>query len=132
MRILTRMKKTSSLKVNAAQKRTFGQTLASVTCGFLPIASYVMAHHEASNGNPALYSVVAACLIVSAPTLAKWSARFMEPWKGWAFTFVLETVMVFSHITWLNLTGLVLLCGVNALIGWEKMAQWERSKGKKR
>ncbi len=123
------MKKTS-VKINAAQKKTLGQTLASITCGFLPIASYVMAHKEASNGNPWLYSIVVACLIVSAPTLAKWSARFMEAWKGWAFTFVLEMVMVFSHITWLNISGLVLLVLVNAMIGWENMGTWERNKHK--
>lgn len=106
------------IKLNAAQKRTVGQFCAAVAAGFLPIASYVMAHIE-SAANPLLWVLVAAALSFSAPTLADWAKKWCgSPVKAWGFTILLEGVMVFSHTAWLSYAGLGILVAINATNAW--------------
>ena len=64
-------------KVSVAQKRTIGQVCASVAAGFLPVASFILAHYETKT-NPLLWILVCAALMFSAPTLAEWA----EKWTG--------------------------------------------------
>lgn len=113
-----------------AHRRSAQQVIAGIAAGFLPVASYVIAHIEAQQANavlipytnqPALYLLVLAALAYSAPTLATWAKRWAgSAWKAWSFTVLLEGVMVFSHIQPLSLTGLVLLVSINAVTAYGK------------
>lgn len=111
------------IKINAAQKRTIGQIFASVAAGFLPIASFVMAHYE-SKQNPYLWILVAAALAFSAPTLAAWAQKWCgHAVKAWGFTILLEGVMVASHTEWLSFAGLMILIAINAVNAYELAAR---------
>lgn len=106
-------------------KRSVQAVMAGIAAGFLPVASYVIAHIEAQS-NPMLYALVAAALIYSAPTLATWAMRWTGGKGGWniakacGFTVLLEGVMVLSHIIWLSLTGLAILVSINAVTAYSK------------
>jgi hypothetical protein len=111
------------IKINAAQKRTIGQIMASVAAGFLPIASFVMAHYE-SKSNPLLWVLVAAALMFSAPTLADWANKWSgNKYKAWGFTILLEGVMVASHTEWLSFAGLIILVAINATNAYQLAAR---------
>ena len=106
------------IKVSAAQKRTIGQLCASIAAGFLPIASFVLAHFETKT-QPMLWILVAAALMFSAPTLADWARKWCgNMFKAWGFTILLEGVMVFSHTVELGYAGLVILVAINASNAW--------------
>ena len=108
----------SPIKVSAAQKRSIGQLCAAIASGFLPVASYVMAHHE-SKGNPLLWVLVAAALMFSAPTLVDWAKKWCgNTYKAVGFTVLLEGVMVFSSTVWLSYMGLAILVAINATNAW--------------
>lgn len=101
-------------KAVAAQKKSVAQFCAAIAAGFLPVASYVLAHFE-SQTNPMLWILVAAALMFSAPTLATWAQKWTgNAYKAWGFTILLEGVMVFSHITALSYAGLAILVMINA------------------
>ena len=111
------------IKINAAQKRTIGQAMASVASGFLPIASFVLAHFE-SKTNPLLWVLVAAALLFSAPTLAAWATKWSgNQYKAWGFTILLEGVMVFSGTPALSYAGLAILVVINAANAWDLAAR---------
>jgi hypothetical protein len=111
------------IKINAAQKRTIGQAMASVASGFLPIASFVLAHYE-SKTNPLLWVLVAAALLFSAPTLATWAQKWCgNAYKAWGFTILLEGVMVFSGTPALSYAGLAILVLINASNAWNLAAR---------
>lgn len=113
------------IKLNAAQKRTIGQVMAAVASGFLPIASYVMAHIESAQ-NSLLWVLVAAALTFSAPTLAEWAKKWCGgSAKAWGFTILLEGVMVFSHTLWLSYAGLAILIAINASNAYQLAARKE-------
>lgn len=112
------VRKARNVKINAAQRRSVKQVIASVGAGFLPVASYVLAHVETAE-TPALWVLVAAALTFSAPTLAAWARTWTgHSVKAWGFTVLLEGVMVASHIPALSLSGLVLLVAINASNAW--------------
>jgi multidrug efflux pump subunit AcrB len=101
-------------KAVAAQKKSVGQFCAALAAGFLPVASYVLAHFE-SVTNPMLWILVAAALMFSAPTLATWAQKWTgNAYKAWGFTVLLEGVMVFSHLPALSYAGLAILVLINA------------------
>ena len=52
--------------------RTSTDPARAVAAGFLPIASYCMAHMEVAD-RPLMWALVAAGLAFSAPTLAEWA-----------------------------------------------------------
>lgn len=108
--------------VRAAHKRSASQIIAALAAGFLPIASYVIAHVEATQeGKSYLYGLVACALAYSAPTLAKWSEKWAgHAVKAWGFTILLECVSVLSHIQWLNLSGLAILVIINSTTAYAK------------
>jgi hypothetical protein len=116
----------SPIKVTAAQKRSIGQMCAAIASGFLPVASYVMAHVEAKT-NPLLWVLVAAALMFSAPTLVDWAKKWCgSTYKAVGFTVLLEGVMVFSSTAWLSYTGLAILVAINATNAWGLAARKEQ------
>jgi VIT1/CCC1 family predicted Fe2+/Mn2+ transporter len=105
-------------KAVAAQKKNVAQFCAALAAGFLPIASYVLAHFE-SKTNPMLWLLVGAALLFSAPTLASWAQKWCgNQYKAWGFTILLEGVMVCSHTEVLSYAGLTILVLINATNAW--------------
>lgn len=98
----------------AMRKAGAGRIAAMLGAGFLPIASFAIAHFEAPN-NPALWVLVAAALLFSAPTLVTWAVKWCgSMYKAIGFAGLLEGVMVFSHIQYLAYAGLAILVLINA------------------
>lgn len=96
------------------------RALAAIAGGFIPAASYVVAHIEAQDNNY-LYGLVAAALLFSAPTLAAWAQRWCDgAVKAWGFVVLLEGVMILSQIPYLNLVGLGILVCINSAYAWER------------
>jgi len=100
--------------------RTVNRLLAACAAGFLPVASYILAHIE-SHSQPWLWVLVLAALAYSAPTLASWAASWTHKdhgltalLKAWGFTILLEGTMVLSHLKALSLSGLVILVAINS------------------
>lgn len=116
--------------VKAGHRRTINQVIAAVAAGFLPVASYVIAHIEAPTTAAyamlgfefrPLYLLVLAALVYSAPTLVKWADSWTHsPVKSVGFAVLLEGVMVFSHLLPLNLTGLFILVAINSTAAYGK------------
>jgi hypothetical protein len=72
--------------------RTVNRLRAACAAGFLPVASYILAHIE-SHSEPWLWVLVLAALAYSAPTLANWAATWTHKGHGltahlkaWGFT----------------------------------------------
>jgi uncharacterized membrane protein YdbT with pleckstrin-like domain len=107
------------LKMQAAMRKAgAGRIAAAIAAAFLPIASFVLAHIEAPT-NPALWVLVAAALLFSAPTLVQWAAKWCgSMYKAMGFAGLLEGVMVFSHIPALAYAGLAILVMINAVSAW--------------
>ena len=122
-----RTRKKRAVTLRPHHKARTQQIIAGVAAGFLPVASYVIAHVEAPK-QPALYALVACALAYSAPTLAHWANKWAgetgkPPVKAWGFTVLLEGVMVFSHLPALSLTGLAILVSINAVTAFHRAAK---------
>lgn len=100
------------------EQRTVGQFIAALAAGFLPVASFVIAHVEAPS-NPWMWALVIAGLTFSAPTLVDWATKWCKDrWKSWGFTVLLEGVMVFSTVQYLAVAGLLILVAINCHSAW--------------
>jgi len=107
-----------AVKLTAKEQRTIGQVLAAIAGGFLPIASFVLAHVEVQE-QPFKWILLAAALLFSAPTLAEWAQKWCHGvYKAWGFTVLLEGVMVFSSSQYLALAGLAILVAINCNSAW--------------
>src|SRR5260370_29742756 len=62
---------------------TVNRLLAACAAGFLPVASYILAHIE-SHSQSWLWVLVLAALAYSAPTLASWAASWTHKGQGWS------------------------------------------------
>lgn len=105
--------------------------------GFIPAATYVVAHYEAPQ-TPHLWLIVAAGLVFSPLTVWQ-QARgwFGCPYKAFGFVGVLEGVMVFSSTVALTLGALSILVVINGLsVGYSLVggsaARARRSQGAKK
>lgn len=106
--------------VTPVVKDHLGAVLAAISAGFIPVASYLLAHVE-SDERPWLWGLVAAALAFSAPTMASWAQRWCDGVvKAWGFTILLEGVMIASDLSWLNRVGLAILLSINAAYAWER------------
>ncbi len=87
--------------------------------GFVPLASYWIAHHEVVGAGywmPVMVTLVFGGLIYSAKTVYQWArVAFDCPWKAVGFVVLLEGTMIFSNTMWLGVTALSLLIGMNAI-----------------
>ena len=106
-------------KLHKAEMRTIGQFIAAMAASFLPLASYVIAHHETTT-KQAMWVLVGAALLFSAPTLADWAQKWTKSaTKAWGFTCLLEGVMVFSGTEYLGYAGLAILMAINCNSAWQ-------------
>jgi len=105
--------------------------VGSALGGFVPIATYHLAHAEA-NWNNAAYSLpcylVAGGLLYSATTVYTWMAEATGSGKkalGW--TVLTEGVMIASRAPWLSIMALALLIGMNAVATGVRLAAGNKS-----
>ncbi len=94
--------------------------LGALLGGIVPVASYVVAHHELEATRPwwgqFASLLVAGGLLYSARTVYGWGRlAFGEPAKALGFVVLLEGVMVLSTTPWLALTCLAYLVGINSV-----------------
>jgi hypothetical protein len=83
--------------------------------GFIPLASYTIAHQEAPH-KPVLWVLVACGLAYSALTVFDWArVAFRHPIKALGFCGLLEGVMTFSSTPWLGITALMMLIVINGI-----------------
>jgi hypothetical protein len=83
--------------------------------GFIPLASYTIAHQEAPN-KPVLWVLVACGLAYSALTVFDWArVAFRHPIKALGFCGLLEGVMTFSSTQWLGIAALTMLIVINGI-----------------
>ena len=88
--------------------------------GFVPLASFVVAHHELNKDQP-LYLQLASYLVLggllySAKTVYEWGARaFQSGWKALGFVVLVEGVMVTSTVPWLGYAALAYLVCINGI-----------------
>jgi len=85
--------------------------------GFVPVATYTVAHYEHSGKIWALPSaLVLGGLLYSALTVFQWARKaFQSPVKAVGFVLLIEGTMVVSQIQWLSVLALVYLVGINAI-----------------
>jgi hypothetical protein len=88
--------------------------------GFVPLASYILAHQEIDPATP-LYEQLSALLVLgglvySASTIYEWGKlAFRSSTKALGFVVLLEGVMVTSRTSWLGTTALVYLIVINGI-----------------
>ena len=106
-------------KLTVKQVRTAGQMLAAVSAGFLPLASYRLAHADTLAWY--LYPLIVCALVFSAKSLAEWADKWChDKVKAWAFTALLEGVMVLSPDPYLSGFGVGLLVSINMHSAYHK------------
>lgn len=92
--------------------------LGAILGGFVPVATWWIAHHELNPSLP-LWQQTAALLALgglcySAPTVYQWARLFVgHAVKAAGFVLLLEGVLVASTTHWLSLTALALLVAIN-------------------
>jgi hypothetical protein len=83
--------------------------------GFVPLASYFVAHYEVKGYDLPLLLVLGG-LLYSAKTVWQWGVlAFNCKYKATGFVLLVEGVMVLSHIPWLNVLALAYLVLINAV-----------------
>lgn len=88
--------------------------------GFVPLASFIVAHYELNTALP-LYTQLSALLVLggllySAKTVFEWGRRaFASGAKALGFVVLLEGVMVTSTTSWLGWVALGYLVLINGL-----------------
>jgi hypothetical protein len=89
--------------------------MGAILGGFIPLASYTIAHQEAPN-KPVLWVLVACGLAYSALTVFDWArVAFRHPVKALGFCGLLEGVMTFSSTQWLAIAALTMLIVINGI-----------------
>jgi hypothetical protein len=89
--------------------------------GFVPLASYVVAHQEIDFSGPPLSAALAVLLVAggllfSAKSVYGWSRlAFQSGGKALGFVVLTEGVMIVSRTAWLGLAALGILIGINAI-----------------
>lgn len=102
------------VKVSQSNVRMLGQVIASAAACFLPIAAFVIAHHEVQE-YPYMWVLVIASLAYSAPTVVAWAKSWAgATYKAVGFAVLLEGNLIGTHNMYLSYTGLVVICVINA------------------
>ncbi len=109
--------------------------LGSLLGGFVPLATYVVAHQELDFTQPIWLQPKALLalggLVYSAITVYRWGRlAFGGGVRAFGFTVLLEGVMVFSAVAWLSYTALVYLIAINAISTGVTLALGQGNKDK--
>ena len=82
----------------------------------VPLTTFMIAHHEWKEWWSIYSFLVFGGLIFSAKTVFAWGKdAFRDSYKALGFILLIEGVMVFSNIHWINLLSLSILIGINAI-----------------
>lgn len=101
-------------------KNRLATTLGFLLGGIVPMASYVLAHHEISLDRP-IYAQLPSYLVLgglaySAKTVYDWGKRaFTSGFKALGFVVLLEGVMVAASSGWLSVMALCYLIAINGV-----------------
>jgi hypothetical protein len=95
--------------------------------GFVPLASYVLAHGEVDRGQPLYLQVPVALvlggLLFSARTVYQWAkAAFGDGAKAAGFVVLAEGILTLSHTHWLALAALAYLVSINGVATGVRLA----------
>jgi hypothetical protein len=99
-------------------KARLATTLGALLGGFVPVASFVVAHREVGWDAHGILAAVLVLggLVFSAKTVRQWAAlACRDDYKALGFVVLLEGVMVTSHTEWLGYAALAMLVGINAV-----------------
>lgn len=103
------------IKKALLKKNRLAMLAGFVLGGFVPTASYTLAHFEVA-AMPLLWILVTGGLIYSAKTVYDWaSIAFGNPIKAVGFVVLIEGVMTFATTYWLSIAALCLLVAVNGI-----------------
>jgi VIT1/CCC1 family predicted Fe2+/Mn2+ transporter len=117
----------AQVRVALRRKNRLATFLGAALGGFVPVASYVLAHHEVDASVP-LYCqlasyLVAGGLVYSALSVYGWATRaFGSGAKAAGFVVLLEGTLVSSHTYWLGYAALVYLVAVNGVAAGCRLA----------
>lgn len=112
-------------QLRIARQNLSASLLGAALGGFVPVATYTVAHQQLLVGaakwsgvtfvSPA-WALVAGGLLYSAKTVWQWGKlTFNDRWKATGFVLLVEGVMVFSPVVWLSRTALGYLVAINAI-----------------
>jgi len=102
-------------------KARLATLLGCLLGGFVPLASYVVAHQEVDWTSPGSHSLVSLFLVLggliySARTCFDWGRlAFASSFKSFGWVVLIEGVMVTSHIHWLSIAALGFLISINGI-----------------
>lgn len=94
--------------------------------GFVPLASFIVAHYEVSTAEGYFQMgtlLVLGGLVYSAKTVFDWGRlAFTSGFKSLGFCVLMEGVMITSHTAWLSFLALGYLIGINGIATGVKLA----------
>jgi hypothetical protein len=97
------------------RKNRLAMWAGAILGGFVPLASYILAHYEVADRR-GMWFLVGAALLFSAKSVFDFGCEaFDSPLKAFGFVMLLEGVMVLSSTWWLGGAALALLVGINAV-----------------
>lgn len=110
----------AQVRTALAPRARLATLIGCVLGGFVPIAVYVVAHHELDLARP-LWAQFGTLLVLgglaySASTVFTWGRQaFKSQVKAAGFVVLLEGVLIGSATPWLALVALAVLAAVNAI-----------------
>jgi hypothetical protein len=103
------------VRVAANPRNRLATFIGLVFGGFVPVATYTLAHNEVAT-NPFMWFMVVGGLMFSAMTVFGWARTALHhPAKAAGFVLLTEGVMTFSHTDGLSIVALILLVLINGL-----------------
>lgn len=108
------------VRLSFRRRNRLATVLGMVLGGFVPVASFVLAHQEIVPGKSMLFQVpcwlVVGGLTYSAKTVFDWArAAFSLRLKALGFVVLLEGVMTGANTTWLAYAALAILVAINSI-----------------
>jgi phosphoglycerol transferase MdoB-like AlkP superfamily enzyme len=101
-------------QISAAARRPAALIVGIILGAFVPVAAYIIAHHE-TQARPMLWLLVAAALVFSALSVFDWTRRaFGSAAKAAAFCILTEGTMLATWNNYLSYAALALLIAINA------------------
>lgn len=112
--------------IATAKRNRLATTLGFILGGFVPLASFTVAHHEIPVFEAAYWAPIAMVLgglIYSAITVHQWGVKaFESKLKAFGFVMLIEGVMTMSQTNWLSIAALILLVSINGISTGTKLA----------
>lgn len=103
-------------QVRVAGQNPVALAIGCLLGGFVPVASFHVAHNEVTSFWSLATALVLGGLVYSAKTVFTWGKlAFSCTWKATGFVVLVEGVMVTSKSTWLALAALAYLVAINAV-----------------